>query len=136
MAAHHGDGGGAQTQTHVPVEHGGQHAAQHVLEEDHDNGDEQEGEHLFAALLQQAEAGGVAHAGEEQGHEEVLHVVVKGELDHAAHIQGQVSQSEDQAAHHGGTTISPALAADTGICCFPIRVTILPHFSSTPWFTS
>ena len=102
MAAHHGDGGGAQTQTHVPVEHGGQHAAQHVLEEDHDNGDEQEGEHLFAALLQQAEAGGVAHAGEEQGHEEVLHVVVKGELDHAAHIQGQVSQSEDQAAHHGG----------------------------------
>ena len=39
-------------------------------------------------------------------------------------------------ANFGITTISPALAADTGICCFPIRVTILPHFSSTPWFTS
>ena len=57
---------------------------------------------VFAALFQQTEAGSVAHAGEEQGHEEVFHVVVKGELDHAAHIQGQVSQCEDQAANHRG----------------------------------
>ena len=69
---------------------------------------EQEGDNLLAALLQQAEASGITDAGEEQGHEEVLDVRVKGELHDTAHVQAQVGDSEDQAAHHGGrdTTLS------------------------------
>ena len=34
-------------------------------------------------------------------------------------------------ANLGMTTISPAFATSTGTCCLPIKVTILPHFSST-----
>lgn len=102
VSAHHGDGAGAQAQPGVPLEDHGQQGADQVLENDHHDGDGQEGKHLFAALLQQAEAGGVAHAGEEQGHEVVLHVLVKGQGQHAGHVQHQVDNGEDQSAHHRG----------------------------------
>ena len=103
VATHHGDGAGAQAQAGVPVGNGErQNAAEHVLHHHHQNGNAQENEHLFTALFQQTEAGGVAHAGEEQGHKKVLHVIVEGELENASRIEGQVDQSEDQTAYHGG----------------------------------
>ena len=102
MAANHGDGAGAQAQTQIPAKDTGQDGAEHVLQAHHDDSHQQEGDNLLAALLQQAEAGGVTDAGEEQSHEEVLDVGVKGKLHHAGHTQSQMGQSEDQAAHHWG----------------------------------
>ena len=68
---------------------------------------------FFPAPLEQAEAGGVAHAGEEQGHKEVFDILVKGELDDPGEVQGQMGQGEDQAAHHrgGDATFSQKLDA-------------------------
>ena len=114
VAAHHGDGAGAQAQTHIPAKYLSQRGAHHVLQAHHHNGNDQEGEHLFAALFQQTEAGGITHAGKEQGHKEALHVVIKAQLDNAAGIEDQMNDSEDQSAYHGGGDAAALQEFDAG----------------------
>ena len=101
MAAGEGHGAQGQAQQGLETEDLAQGGAGHVLDADEDTHGHQEDDEGLAALLQHAESGGEANAGEEDVHKHALQRGVNGELQYAGLIQDQVHDGVDNAADDG-----------------------------------
>ena len=107
VAAHHGDGAGAQAHKGIHAQQLRQPHRDKVLADDQHDDHAQKHDHGLAAAFQHLEVCLEAHRGEEHHHADFLQRVVKCKLGHAGHIAHAGENGEQHAANDGCRDAEP-----------------------------